>query len=135
MPYEGEKPRLSVLLCQPFLNKITRKTLFGKLYARAIDLFDVEEQLYSIGAALGHALRSKLDILVKLLCVHDAKDYKANRIMNLCKKDAKKNLNSYINEFGREPETFGDFVSYRNAEVLLRNEGMRLSAKEAIEAY
>ena len=135
MPYKDEKLGLSVLLCQPFLNKISRKTLFGKPYARAIDFIDVEERLYSIGAALGYALRNKLDVLVKLLCVPSAKNYKATRIMSLCKKDAKKNLNSYINEFGQEPNTFSDFVSYRNAEVLLRNESVRLSAKEAIEAY
>jgi hypothetical protein len=136
MPYKkGEQPSLSVLLCQPFLNKITRKTLFGKLYARAIDLVDVEEQLYSIGAALGHALRNKLDILVKLLCVPGAKEYEADRIMSLCKKDARKNFEEFINEFGREPDTFGEFISYRNVEKRLRNAGIRLSAKDAVEAY
>lgn len=122
-------------MVQPFLNKITRKTLFGRTYARAIDLLDVEEQLYSIGAALGHALRNKLNILAKLLVVPGTEEHKINGVMQLCKKDAKKNLEEFINEFGREPDTFGDFISYRYAENLLRNEGIRLSAKEAIEAY
>ncbi|GAI04068.1 unnamed protein product [marine sediment metagenome] len=96
---------------------------------------DVDERLYSIGAALGHVLRNKLDILVKLLGVPGAKDDEANRIMSLCKKDAKKNLEEFMNEFGREPDTFGDFLSYRRVENLLRNEGIRLSAEDAIEAY
>ena len=135
MPYQkGEQPSLSVLLCQPLLNKITRKALFGKPYARAIDLVDVEEQLYSIGAALGHALRNKLDILVKLLFVLGTEEHRINEVMRLCKKDAKKNLEEFINEFGREPNTFGDFISCRRAENRLRNEGIRLSAKDAIEA-
>jgi hypothetical protein len=136
MPYQkGEQPSLSVLLCQPFLNKITRKALFGKPYARAIDIVDVEEQLYSIGAALGQSLRNKLDILVKLLFVPGTEEHRINELMQLCKKDAKKNLEKFINEFGREPETFGDFISYRSVENLLRNKGIRLSAKDAAKAY
>lgn len=133
---KGEQPSLSVLLCQPFLNKITRKPLFGRPYARAIDIIDVKEQLYSIGAALGHALRNKLDVLTKLLFVPGAKGYKANRIVSLCKKDAKKNLDEFISELGREPHTFGDFVSYRAVENFIRNRGgIRLSAEDAVEAY
>jgi hypothetical protein len=132
---KGEQPSLSVLLCQPFMNKITRKAIWGKPYARAIDLLDVEEQLYSIGAALGHAMRNKLDILKKLLSVPSAKQYEADRIMNLCKKDARKNLEEFRNKHGRDPDTFGDFISYRSVENLLRNKGIRLNAKEAIEAY
>jgi len=132
---KGEQPSLSVLLCYPFLNKITKKSLIGKPYARAIDLVDVQEQLYSIGAAVGHVLRNKLDILVKLLSVPGAKEYEADRLMSLCKKDARKNFEEFINEFGREPDTFGEFISYRNVEKRLRNAGIRLSAKDAVEAY
>ena len=135
MSYESEPSSLVVLLCQPFLDEITRKGLFGRTHVRAIDFVDVQEQLYSIGAALGHALRSKLDILEKLLFVRDAKDYEANRIVSLCKKDAEKNLKEFVNEFGREPNTFGDLISYRAVENVLRNEGVRLSAEEAIKSY
>jgi hypothetical protein len=132
---EDEQPSWSVLLCQPFLDKIIRKTPFGKPYARAIDLIDVGERLYSIGAALGHGLQNKLDILAKLLVVPGAKEYEADRIMSLCKKDARMNLKRFINEFGREPDNFGDFWSYRHVENRLRNEGISLSAEDAIEAY
>jgi len=135
MPYKGEQPSLAVVLCQPFLNKISRKALLGKPYARAIDLVDVEERLYSIGAALGHALRNKLDILVKLLFAPGAKECEADRIMSLCKKDARKNLEEFRNEYGRDPYTFGDLTSYRSVENRLRNEGIRLSAEDAIESY
>jgi len=132
---KGEQPSLSVLLCQPFLDKITRKGLFGKPYVRAIDLVDTEDRLYSIGAALGRALRDKLDTLTKLLFVPGTEEHKVDRVMQLCQKDAKKNLEEFINEFGREPETFGDFTSYRRVQNRLRNEGIRLSAEDAIKAY
>lgn len=141
MKYNGviykmsEQLSLSVFLCRPFLNKITKESMFGRPYARAIDLLDIEEQLYSIGAALGHAMWNKLDILKKLLSVPNAPKYEADRIMNLCKKDAKKNLEEFRNKYGQDPDTFGDFISYRSVENLLRNKGVRLSAKEAIEAY
>ncbi len=133
---KGEQPSLSVLLCQPFLNKITRKGLFGSPYARAIDLVDAEERLYSIGAALGHALRNKLATLAKLLFVPGKERYRIDEVMRLCKKDAKKNLEEFMNEFGREPHTFGDFVSCRAVESFIKNRGgIRLSAEDAIEAY
>lgn len=135
MSYEDEPSSLAVLLCQPFLNKITRKPLFGKPYARSIDLVDVEERLYLIGAALGHLMRSKLDTLAKLLFVPGANQDEADRIMSLCKKDARKNLEEFRNKHGRDPDTFGDFTSYRSVENRLRNEGISLSARDAIEAY
>jgi hypothetical protein len=132
---KGEQPSLSVLLCQPFLNKITRKALFGKSYARAIELIDVEERLYSIGAALGHAMRNKLDTLAKLLFVSGKESHRIDEVMRLCKKDARKNLEEFRNKHGRDPDTFGDFISYRSVENLLRNKWVKLSAKEATEAY
>lgn len=135
MPYTDEPPTLSVVLCQPFLNKITRKPLFGRPYARSIDLVDVEERIYSIGAALGHAMRDKLDILVKLFFVPGAKQCEADRIMSLCKKDARENVEEFRNKYGRDPDTFGDFISYRKVENRLRKEGIRLSAKDASKAY
>jgi len=135
MPSGSEPSSLALLLCQPFLNKITRKPLFGTPYARSIDLVDVEERLYSIGAALGHVMRNKLDVLVKLLFVPGANQDKADRIMSLCKKDAMKNLEEFRNKHGRDPDTFGDFTSYKSVENRLRNEGISLSARDAIEAY
>ncbi len=132
---KGEQPSLSVLLCQPFLDKSTRKGLFGRTYVRAIDFIDIQEQLYSIGAALGHTLRGKLDSLEKLLFVPGAKESEADRIMSLCKKDARKNFKEFVNEFGREPDTFGDLISYRTLGKKLRNADVRLSAEEAVEAY
>lgn len=135
MPYGSETSSLALLLCQPFLNKITRKPLFGAPYARSIDLVDVEERLYSIGAALGHVMRNKLDILAKLLFVPGADQDEADRIMSLCKKDARKNLEEFRNRHGRDPDTFGDFTSYRGVENRLRNEGIGLSARDAIKAY
>jgi len=135
MPYGSEPSSLALLLCQPFLNKITRKPLFGTPYARSIDLIDVEERLYSIGAALGHVMRNELDILVKLLFVPGANQDEADRIMSLCKKDARKNLEEFRNKYGRDPDTFGGFTSYRRVENRLRNEGIRISARDAMEAY
>ena len=135
MSYESKPPSLALLLCQPFLSKITRKPPFGTPYVRSIDLVDVEERLYSVGAALGHVMRNKLDILAKLLFVPGANQDEADRIMSLCKEDASKNLEEFRNKYGRDPDTFGDFTSYRSVENRLRNEGISLSARDAIEAY
>jgi hypothetical protein len=135
MQYKYKQPSLAAFLCQPFLDTITRKPSFGQPYARAIDLIDVEERLYSIGAALGYALWNKLDTLVKLLFAPGKEDHEVNRIMKLCKKDAEINLKRFINEFGREPDTFADFITYRSIQSRLEIEGIWLSAKEAIEAY
>jgi hypothetical protein len=92
---------------------VARKTVFGRPYVLGVDLRCMEAQLYAIGAALGHALRSKLDILTNLFFVPGGDDHERNRIMNLCKKDAKKNLEEFRSELGREPDAFDDFALYR----------------------
>jgi hypothetical protein len=118
-----------------FLNNIAIKPIFGKPYVRAIALIDTEERLYSIGAALGHALRKKPDMAVKLLFSPNTGESKVKSIMNTCKTDAKKNLDDYLDKFGYAPKTFGDFVSYRSVENALKNEGIMLNTKEASKAY
>ncbi len=135
MIHKGEQPTLLGFICSPFVTKITRKALFGRPYARGVDLRGVEAQLYSIGAALGHALQNKLDILAKLLFVPGTEDRKVNEVMRLCKKDAGKNLEEFRNEFGQEPNTFDDFAFYRGLGHALKTEGIRLSPREAFEAY
>lgn len=135
MPYISEHPSLTVLLYKPFLDKIPRKGLFGKTNVRAIELIDTQEQLYSIGAALGHALQGKLDILVDLLFIKDTKELKANEVMNLCKKSAEESLEKFMNEHGQEPDTFNDLVACLLLERHLRQHGNKLNAKAAIKAY
>lgn len=135
MPYKDGQPTLLGFICSPFIDSITRKPLFGSPYARAIDILGVEAQLYRIGAALGHALRNKLDTLVKLLFVPGTEDQKVDEVVRLCKKDAGKNLEEFRNKFGQEPNTFDDFAFYRSIGDLLKAKGIRLGSREAFEAY
>ena len=63
------------------------------------------------------------------------KNMKLRELCDCAKKDARKNLEEFRNKYGRDPDSFGDFISYRSVENLLKDEGIRLSAKGAIEAY
>ncbi len=135
MAYKDQQPTLMGFMCSPFVDKITRKPLFGSPYARAVDILGVEAQLYSIGAALGHALRNKLDTLVKLLFVPGTEKQKVNEVLRLCKNDVEKNLEEFRDEFGQQPDTFDDFAFYRGIGHVLKAEGIRLSPREAFEAY
>tara|TARA_B100000315_G_scaffold53234_1_gene47567 strand:+ start:410 stop:1135 length:726 start_codon:yes stop_codon:yes gene_type:complete len=128
MPHKDERLTLVGFLCNPFLTKIIKESLLGGPYVRSIDLLSVSAHIYSIGAVLGRALRDKLDTLTKLLFVPSTEDHKVDRVMQLCKKDAKNNL-------GREPATFDDFAFYSGIEKRLRTEGIDLSPQDAFEAY
>jgi len=90
--------------------KIIKESLFGGPYARSIDLLLVSAYIYPIGAVLGRALRDKLDALTKFLFVPSTEGAKLDRVIQLCKKDVKNNLEEYKNKFGREPTTFDDFA-------------------------
>ena len=135
MAYKDQQPTLLGFVCSPFVDKITRKPLFGSPYARAVDILGVEAQLYSIGAALGHALRNKLDTLVKLLFVPGTEKQKVNEVLRLCKNDVEKNLKEFRDEFGQEPDTFDDFAFYWWIGNLVKTAGIRLSPREAFKAY
>jgi hypothetical protein len=135
MPYKDEQLTLVEFLCNPLLTKIIKGSLFGGPYVRSIDLLFVSAHIYSIGATLGRALRDKLDTLTKLLFAPSTEEHKVGRVMQLCKKDAKNNLEEYKNKFGREPATFDDFTFYSGIEKRIRTEGIDLSPKDAFEAY
>jgi len=135
MSYQREQPTLLGFICSPFITSITRKPFFGRPYILGVDLLKVEAHVYLIGAVLGRALQHKLDILVKLLFVRGSDEHNVNRIVALCKKDAKKNLREFQSQFGREPATFDDFIFYRGIGNLLRTEGIELSPQDAVEAY
>jgi hypothetical protein len=130
----GKLPALSVFICQPLFDAINKQSTFGP-FVRDIDLKLVSALLYAIGAAIGHDCRNKLDTLEKLLFVPDSDERERNRIMNLCKEDARKNLKKFIRKYGQEPSTFWDFIFFNGLEDMLDNKAVKLSPQEAFEAY
>lgn len=136
MPYKDGQPTLLGFMCSPFMDSITRQPLFGGPYARGIDYQGVKSQIYQIGAVLGRALQNKLDFLEKLSFVPGVADsQRVNDVVQMCKKDAEKNLERYKNEFGHEPGTFDDFGFYWGIGNLVRNAGISLSPRESVRAY
>lgn len=135
MPYQSERPTLLGFVCSPFITSITKKPFFGGPYVLGVDLLKLEAHIYQVGAVLGRALQHRLDILVKLLFVPGTEEHNVNRVVALCKKDVKKNLEEFQSQFGREPVTFDDFIFYRGIESLLRTGGIALSPRDAYEAY
>jgi hypothetical protein len=131
----GKPPTLSVFICQPLFDLIKKQSTFSRAFVRDIDLRLVSALLYAIGAAMGHSYRNKLNTLENLLFVPDSDERERNRIMNLCKEDAKKNLEEFIRKYGKEPDTFWDFVFFNGLEDILDNKGVKISPKEAFEAY
>ena len=135
MTYKKGQPTLLGFICSPFINSITRKPLLGRHYVYGIDYLGVKSQLYKVGAALGHAFQNKMDTLMNFLLVPGLENHKINEVVLLCKKDANENLEKYKSEFGQEPETFDDFTFYWSIVNLIKKESIRLSPREAFEAY
>lgn len=125
---------LPQLVCQPFYSLILRDS-FGTPYVRGIDYLVVKAQIYAVGAALGHALRYKLDIFQTLLFVPTIDTGERNRLIGLCKADARKNLEAFRNQHGYEPPTFLDFGFFSSIEHFLQSERIELTPHEAFQAY
>lgn len=132
---DGNNPTtLSSFVCQPFYSLILRDPT-RKPYVRGIDYLLVKAQLYAIGAALGHALRHKLDMFQALLFVPTIDQNERNRLIGLFKADARKNLEAFKNQHGYEPPTFLDFGFFSSIEHVLQSERINLTPREAFQAY
>ncbi len=125
---------LSAFLCQPFYTLILHDPT-RKPYVRVIDYLLVKAQLYAVGAALGHALRHRLDMFQTLLFVPTIDPNERNRQIGLCKADARKNLEAFRNEHGYEPPTFLDFGFFSSIEHVLQSKRIELTPHEAFQAY
>ena len=127
MPYKEEQPPLIGYLGAPAVTKVIKTRLLGGPYMRFHDFFLVLSHLYMIGAILGRARRSKLSILVKMLIVPGAE---VNKFVKFLQESAKKRLEEFRNELGKEPDSFFEFIYFRELESAIG-----LSLNDCFEAY
>jgi len=127
MPWkEGQTTLMGFLGMLP-VQKVMKKPLFGAPYIRLFNYFEVLTFMYMSGAILGRARHNKLNILGKMLIIPGATAGKAVKVLQ---DEAKKRLNNFRNEVGKEPDTFYEFIQFRELE---RATGLSLT--DTIEAY
>ncbi|GAG37230.1 unnamed protein product, partial [marine sediment metagenome] len=124
MPYKEEEPFLISYLGAPAVTNVIKTRLLGGPYISFHDFFLVLSYLYTTGAILGRARRSKLSILVKMLVVPGAE---VNKFVKFLQENAKKRLEEFRNELGNEPDTFFEFIYFREVESALEGAGLSLT--------
>jgi len=112
MPYKEGQSTLMGYLGIPIVTKVAKTRLFGGPYIRFYDLCAVLSYLYTTGAILGRARRSKLSILAKMLAVPGTE--KEN--INWLQEHAKERLEKFRHELGKEPDTFNEFILFKELE-------------------
>jgi hypothetical protein len=112
MPYKEDQPTFIGSLSIPIVTKVAKTRPFGGPYIRFYDLCTVSSYLYTSGAILGRARRNKLSILAKLFSIPGTE--KEN--MAGLQEEATKRLTKFKNEVGNEPDTFNEFILFRELE-------------------
>jgi len=112
MPFREGQPTLIGFLSIPIVTKVAKTRLFGKPYIRFYNMFEVISYLYMSGAVLGRARCSKLSILAKMFSIPG----REKEFMDLLQKQAKERLEKFRNEVGKEPDTFNDFILFKELE-------------------
>jgi len=133
MPYKEGQPLLMGFLAGIPLGQVVRKKLFGKRY---ITMFHYAATLafqYETGALLGRAMRDKLDIFHKIL-VKPGTDI--NRSIAFIQSEAKNLIKNFIEEEGKEPDTFYDFIALKELENASKVTGLSMvSSKDFRKLY
>ena len=125
MPYKEKQPILTeifILVWVP-LKQLVRKKLFGKRYIRMFDYSRTLSFQYEAGALLGRIMRDKLDIFHKML-VKPGTDI--NRSVAFMQSQAKDRLREFREEKGKEPDTFTDFIFFKELEEASRVMGLSI---------
>lgn len=123
MPYKEKQPLLMQFSAWVPLKLVLRKKLFRKRY---ITMFYYSRTLafqYETGALLGRAMRDKLDILHKML-VKPGTDI--NRSIAFIQSEAKDRLKNFTEEKGKEPDTFNDFIFFKELEEAAKVMGLSI---------
>ena len=109
MPYKEGQPTLMGFLGTPVVTKVTKTPLFGAPYIRFRDLCEVQGYLYIVGATLWRVKRNELSTLAKMLAIPGSED----KYMNWLQEQARQRLFKFINEVGEEPDTFHEFILFK----------------------
>lgn len=126
MPFREGQPTLIGFMGIPIVTKAAKTRLFGGPYIRFYNMFEVISYLYMAGAILGRARRSKLSILAKMLSVPGTE----KETVDWLREQAKKRLKQFRTEVGKEPDTFNEFILFRELESAIG-----LSMNDWFKAY
>ena len=126
MPYKEGQPTLIGFLGIPIVTKVAKTRFFGGPYIRFYNMFEVISYLYMSGAVLGRARRSKLSILAKMVSIPG----REKEFLNWLQKQAKERLEKFTNEVGKEPDTFNEFILFKELESAIG-----VSMEDWFEAY
>lgn len=137
MPYKKGQPSLMGVLGYVPVNKVAKKRLLGGPYIPFSDFCTVLCFMYESGAILGRARRDKLSILVKMLEAPGTRKALTKALLMLqggtieiLRNEAKKRLDTFRSEVGKEPDTFFEFIQLRELERTIG-----LSLNDALKAY
>ena len=134
MPHKEGQPPLMVFLGSIAVEKVVKNKLLGKPYIRFPDFLQVLSFIYECGAIIGRAKRNKLDILVKMLASPRAQ----SDAMKLLRNEPQKRLDAFKNEVGKEPDTFFDFILFkelRDSLGLSPNDSFATYKASVVKAY
>ena len=123
MPYKENQTLLSEYFASIPMELALRKQLFGKRYVTVFDYCRIITFQYEAGALLGYSMRNeyKLDILHKML-LKPGTDI--NRSITHIQGQAKDQLKGFIEEEGKEPDTFYDFIAFKELVQMSKEMGL-----------
>lgn len=126
MPYKEGQRTLMGFLGIPIVTKVAKTRLFRGPYIRFYNLFEVLSYLYMTGAILGRARRDNITELAKMFSMPGGEE----EFMNWLQKQAKERLDTFRNEVGKEPDTFNEFILFKEFESAIG-----LSMEDWFKAY
>jgi hypothetical protein len=112
MPHKEEQPRLMASLSWIPLKQVLNKNLFGGRWLTQYNFFVALSFQYESGALIGRAKSDKLSILEKML----GNPTVEGELVQTCKDAAKKRLDEFRRDIGKEPDTFKEFILDRELE-------------------
>jgi len=112
MPYKEDQPRLMASLSWIPLKQVLNKSLLGGRWLTLYNFFASLSFQYESGALIGRAMSNKMNILEKMLGDPTA----VGEIVQPLKDAAKKRLDEFRRDVGKEPETFQEFILERELE-------------------
>ena len=138
MPYKEGQPSLMGFLGYVPVSNVAKKRLLGGSYIPFSNLCTVLCFMYESGAILGRARRDKLSILVKMLETPPTNHalliktllMSQGGTIEIMRNEAKKRLDTFRSEVGKEPDTFFEFIQLRELERTIG-----LSLNDALKAY
>lgn len=123
MPYREKQALLTEYFASIPMELVARKELFGKRYVTVFDYCRIITFQYEAGALLGYNMRNKLDILYEML-VKPGTDI--NRSIAFIQSEAKDRLKGFVEEEGKEPDTFYDFITFRELVEMSKDMGLSI---------